>query len=757
MLITVNEFRLRARTEVNDLVSELQLATGRYGEEEANAWKQSLPRLATVLSSESLGAAHLYVRDSGHLDLEYQLPSSGSFADVVLLGKHGSTPSALIIELKHWVTRADRPGRAEGLIERMGAQELHPSDQVRGYTEYCRHFHSAVQDFEARVDGCVLFTRDLVTAPYFAAPNEALAASYPIFTLAEDDTMRRLPEFLGTRLTEPHVEFATRFAVGRYRQERGFIRQIARQVTKSRSRPFELLDNQRRALSLCVATINDVLSRWHAGQAKRQVVAVIGPPGSGKSAVAARLWADVSMNKNVPDGDIIFCTTSMSQNANWTDIFEGAGGEGARGIVRKATTFHPLTTHRLGQLRQKFGSDFLAVAANWRANLEHLKGINEPFRGGANDLENLVSIVDEAHSLINPDNEGGIGQFGFAPTLGPQAYHIIRSSVLSIFFLDPEQGFRHRENTSIEDLRQWTRELDGGELEVVKLDGVQFRCGGSIEYVDWLESLLRGESTSRNQVLATAWHLPLNAGEHAYSNVTKFTPSQSVTENLTDGNERIGEKNHRSHRTSPFEFRVFDDPVSMENALRAAVRSGDTARLLSTYSRPWKTRGINNPHGLTPQQQDFCEPVVENGRDALWSRPWNFVPGGTDDYTLFVQGAPGSAIAADQLCEVGCPYAVRGFDYDYVGILWLEDLVWRSGSWKLNLDSVKESGVSVLVSQARVETIPGVATTTLLRKVCQAYRILATRALKGAFIWIKDEETRAHVLESLSSAGRRMS
>jgi predicted RNase H-like HicB family nuclease len=33
----------------------------------------------------------------------------------------------------------------------------------------------------------------------------------------------------------------------------------------------------------------------------------------------------------------------------------------------------------------------------------------------------------------------------------------------------------------------------------------------------------------------------------------------------------------------------------------------------------------------------------------------------------------------DPLCEVGCPYAVRGFDFDYLGLLWLGDLLWGDG------------------------------------------------------------------------------
>jgi DUF2075 family protein len=80
--------------------------------------------------------------------------------------------------------------------------------------------------------------------------------------------------------------------------------------------------------------------------------------------------------------------------------------------------------------------------------------------------------------------------------------------------------------------------------------------------------------------------------------------------------------------------------------------------------------------------QDFCETYIHNGSERIWSRVWNFVPRAGTDYTAFIQAAPGSKITEDPLYEVGCPYAVRGFDYDYVGILWLNDLLWRRSGWK---------------------------------------------------------------------------
>jgi hypothetical protein len=755
MLLTVSQFREEVTDRLDALVGKLQVLTCRYGSEEAQAWKDSLPKLAAVLSAPTMQPLHLYCAGKGDLALEYPLPASMSWADVVLLGAHNGIPSAIVVELKHWITRADRPGKAEGLIERQGSQELHPSDQVRGYVNYCQRFHSAVHDAGAVVHGCVLFTRDYVVRPYVDAPNQELAANFPLFTMSREDLGERVPEYFRTRLTESDSQFAQAFEAGKYRQDRGFVQQIAAQIMSSDERPFELLDNQRRAFALCKAIIEEVIVKWTAGNSGRRVIVVRGPPGSGKSAVAARLWAAVSMMDDVPDGDIIFVTTSLSQNTNWGRLFAAAGPEGARGVIKKATSFHPVTTHRVGRLRSLHGVDFIKAVADWRANLKALKAIGEAARDGARDLQTLISIVDEAHSLINTEREGGVGQFGFAPTLGPQAYHIIRTSTLSVFFIDPAQGFRQRENTTIEDLQAWAQELGAGELIEISLEGVQFRCAGSGEYVAWLEALLEGASLERNRVLAAAWYLPTLAVAHepvastatGGSSAQVRRAAQPTQTYAAEGNlvvlRRLGNK-------QPFDFRIFEDPLSMEEALREQMGVGASARLLSTYSRRWVTRAANAPHHLPPSQQDFYEPVDHNGKRAVWSRVWNVVPGATDDYSYFVQGAPGSAIADDPLCEVGCPYAVRGFDYDYIGVLWLEDMVWRSGRWYIDLAHAHESGLSALVRRARNEKHTNEATVAMLQeKIAQAYRIILTRALKGAFLWIKDPETRAYVTSSL--------
>jgi uncharacterized protein len=719
LLFTVAEFHDKVKHQLEGLVSDLQDNTGRYGDDEANAWRNSLPAVSRALSNPSFSTLHLYFGGKGKLSLEYRLPSSSSWCDMVLLGGHKGNPAAVIIELKDWTTRTDKPGIVEGLMARHTGNALHPCDQVRGYVEYCRRFHSAVLENQAQVHGCAVFTRDIFCKSYGEPPNHDLVCKYPFFTLSDLDVQQTIPAYFAERLTLQDPAFAEAFENGHYKQDRSFCRHIAGQIENPSTSPFELLDGQRRAFAHCNATIkSNILGSVMEGRLpKKKVIIIDGPPGSGKSIVAAKIWASILLEGSLPKGNVVFTTTSASQSSNWIALFREAAGErGGGGVVIKANKYMPITTHEVGKIRKKHG-DVFKDASEWKKNLDLIsKYRNGGFRVQDNTF--LVSVVDEAHALINPEHSDARGQFGFAVLAGPQAYHIIRASVISVFFLDSEQSFRERETTSVKDIRTWASELGAGEVEEISLAGNQFRCAGSKEYVDWLEAVLNEKSLQQVQAYARQWNrLPSVKGH-------------------------IGKA---TRNPKGLDFRIVDTPAHLDAALRAQIRNGYTARLMASYSRKWKTKGVNSPHYLPDEQKDFYEAYLEDGLAKYWSRIWNYVLNG-DDYTGFIQARKGTPMSQDQLCEVGCPYAVRGFDFDYVGILWLEDLKWRSGQWIIDTSRVFESGLAHHISRAKKEKMSdGPAHRELKRKIIQGYRILLTRAMRGLYIWFKDRETREHV------------
>jgi len=732
VLLSIREFKDRVSDDMQGLVTELQEVTGRFGNEEARAWATSLPKVATIFSSPGFDPLHLYFGSRGSVSLEYQLPASSSWCDIVLLGQHQGRPAAAILELKEWVTRGDQPGGVEGLVLHQGKRMLHPSEQVRGYTNYCKLFHSAVLDAGAVVHGCVIFTGDYFVDAYLQPPNDDLVRDFPCFSTAPDMLEHSLPDYFSTHLTEPAPDFAQTFEKGVYKQDRGFVRQIGEQILNAEETTFELLDNQRFAFAFSRECVNEALFAHGGAGTRKTVILIEGPPGSGKSVVAARLWASLVTDRRLPDGSVVVTTTSMSQNRNWSYLFRQAADDYAKGVVKKATKYAPITTHKLGQLRHEYGRDFLADAESWADNVMLLRSLGIEFQDGALDNQYLVSVVDEAHALINPEHPEGRGQFGFPPTLGPQAFHIIRSSVVSIFLMDSEQGYRDRENTTREEIRAWANMLGAEIIEEVSLAGAQFRCAGSKEYVDWVEQVLSGYPVGQNCGLSIAWR--------------NFEPQ---ADRVRDGAVPVyGGLGQNPNRLQRMRFKICDSPADMETELRSRLEDGASARLLSSYSREWKTRDAASPHALSPEMMDFHVPYEDGGVQRYWSKVWNYVPNG--DYTLFVQSRAGSPMHEDPLCEIGCPYAVRGFDFDYVGILWMGDLVWRGDRWIADPLSNFETGIMGAINKTRKENdVTGPMHARLLKAVTQSYRILLTRAMKGVYLWVEDEETREYLLNSL--------
>jgi uncharacterized protein len=195
--------------------------------------------------------------------------------------------------------------------------------------------------------------------------------------------------------------------------------------------------------------------------------------------------------------------------------------------------------------------------------------------------------------------------------------------------MDSDQSYRDNETTTPASLEEWAAELGVKHVHHISLGDAQFRCGGSKEYVTWLDGML---GLSDNIDSTTSWRRNANG-------------------------------------SGSFHFDTVDDPQGLDEHLSALRGQGKSVRLVASYGRRWVTKNVTDPHKLPPDQKDFHIPFRRNGRQKYWSRIWNFTPG--QQYQYFVQAPEGSPMHSDALAEVGCPYVVRGFDYDYLGVLWL--------------------------------------------------------------------------------------
>ena len=132
-------------------------------------------------------------------------------------------------------------------------------------------------------------------------------------------------------------------------------------------------------------------------------------------------------------------------------------------------------------------------------------------------------------------------------------------------------------------------------------------------------------------------------------------------------------------------------------------------RLLAAYGRPWKTKGVSDPHSLPPDGDglrphfptETAEPTAGAGSGT--SRQGTARPTTRSSS----RPRPGARWRRTRSARSGCPYVVRGFDYGYVGVLWLSDLVWRSDRWAFDLKHVHESGLKHSIAAAKREKETG--------------------------------------------------
>jgi hypothetical protein len=259
-----------------------------------------------------------------------------------------------------------------------------------------------------------------------------------------------------------------------------------------------------------------------------------------------------------------------------------------------------------------------------------------------------------------------------------QTEEIIRSAGTAVFFIDDMQVVRPSEVGSSELIRRTASEL-GRQVIEFELEA-QFRCGGSEAFVAWVENTLEIRRTA---------------------NV------------LWDAAEE-------------FEFVVLDTVGELEEWVRSRARGGFTARLSAGFCWPWS---VPRPDGT----------LVDDVRIGDWSMPWNAKP----DAAKLAPGIPKSNYWATDpagIDQVGCIYTAQGFEYDYAGVIFGRDLVYRANEgW---VGRPEYSHDSVVKREAKEPE-------QFARLAKNAYRVLLTRGLRGCAIFFEDEPTRDFVLSRM--------
>lgn len=279
-----------------------------------------------------------------------------------------------------------------------------------------------------------------------------------------------------------------------------------------------------------------------------------------------------------------------------------------------------------------------------------------------------VLICDEAHRIRKTSNNR------FTPASRKsdlaQIDEIIRAAKVSVFFIDDRQVVRPDEIGSVSYIKESAAEHQCKIIEFDELE-TQFRCNGSDGFINWINNTLGIKRTA-------------NA--------------------IWNQNEET------------FDFKIFDSPESLEQAIVEKSGQGYKARMTAGFCWDWSEAGSDGS-------------LVDDVVIGDFARPWNAKP----EAKKLAANIPKATLWAHDpngINQIGCIYTAQGFEFDYVGVIFGEDLVydlekqgWLSNKTKSADNTVKRSKENF---------------TDLVKNT---YRVLLSRGMKGCYVYFIDKST----------------
>ncbi|TSD06302.1 MAG: hypothetical protein Greene07147_161 [Parcubacteria group bacterium Greene0714_7] len=357
------------------------------------------------------------------------------------------------------------------------------------------------------------------------------------------------------------------------------------------------------------------------------------------------------------------------------------GGPGTGKSVISVNLVSALLTDKLNALFVAPNSSFRDVLVKKLTLENSAQRIKNIFKGSAsfyNAEENEfdVLIVDEAHRLKKK------GAFMYEGV--NQVADVIKAARTSIFFIDDDQAVRPDDIGTVHELKRLAEQHDAKiyEMELT----AQFRCAGAEGYINWLNDTL---------------HLKETANYDGWDNKS-------------------------------FDFKIFDDPNKLREAISEKSKKGNVARILAGYAWEWTAANKGNADGEV-------EDIVISEFD--FRMPWNSRKVGTT-----------WAIDEKGIEQAGCIHTSQGLEFDYVGVIIGDDLNFDTESKLFSTDHKKYKDKT---GKKGMKEKPE----ELNRLVRNIYKVLMTRGMKGCYVYFSDKglehyfKERVRLTESNSRPG----
>ena len=158
---------------------------------------------------------------------------------------------------------------------------------------------------------------------------------------------------------------------------------------------------------------------------------------------------------------------------------------------------------------------------------------------------------------------------------------------------------------------------------------------------------------------------------------------------------------------SKMPLRIFDDPQEMYHEIQKRnLESNNKSRIVAGFCWPWSNPNADGTLVNDVKIGDFEMPLEKKNQFWKW------------------------AIDKSGMDQVGTVYTAQGMEFDYIGVIFGNDLVydWTSNKWR----AVPENSFDSQIKRNNPE---------LLNHLKNVYRVLLSRAHKGVYIYFVDKET----------------
>lgn len=384
----------------------------------------------------SLGNAMFHVindpelHDDAAIAIEYRLNGRRFRIDFMIAGEDDSGKAqVVIVELKQWtdIQLSDTPNHVITFLGGGMREERHPSYQAWSYQSHLELYNEYVYSNSVSVNSCAYLHNCVENKIVSDSSYEQLLSKAPVFIKGDHEKLRELVKnYIRRGIGIRVVEEIENSPI---RPSQQLANAVGNMLEGNEE--FVLLDEQRTVYEKIVKASKESAAR------NKKVLIVKGGPGTGKSVISINALAELTKRRL----NARYVTPNGAPRAVYeSKLKDRISGDAFRHMFTGSGSFHKVEK---------------------------------------NAFE--VLIVDEAHRLSEKS--------GFYKNEGEnQIKEIINSALTSVFFIDEAQKVTWSDIGEIEEIKRFAAEANA-EIQEYELVS-QFRCGGSDDYLEWLDSKL---------------------------------------------------------------------------------------------------------------------------------------------------------------------------------------------------------------------------------------------------------------------------